>query len=245
MTAARKAAVDIGNAEAAITKGLELNGKPALVEFLGVREIRKVANEPPLDLTEDRPAHGTALTRSTFEMYDFYAAKKLAQGEPVTVSFASTADYEIDPSEDPTERAERYSKRRESRGPLVSVGLYLHGSDLDPDQIAGILKTKPTGQHRKNDKHITSTGQVVIRKGGLWKILVKIDSPEINDHLQVLAEHAEPLLRVLREQVCRWISFRMLSKRMWTFSESRRACGSRHSRCPRRTPASWQNSGCR
>ena len=133
-------------------------------------------------------------------MSDYYAARKLAQGEPVVVTLASTADFEIDPNEDPTERAERYSKRKQFPGPLVSVGLYLHGFDLDPDQITSILNTTPTGQHRRNDKHTTSTGHVVTRKGGLWKILVKIDSPEVDDHLQVLAEHVEPLLRVLKEQ---------------------------------------------
>gem|GEM_PF-5634681 len=194
-------AVDIGNAEqAADTKGLKRNGQPAMSEFLGVREIRKVTNEPPLDVTEDRPAHRTELIRNTFEVSDYKTARRLALGEPVAVTYVSTADYMIDPNEEPSERAERYSKRRESRGPLVSVGLYIHGSDLDPDQITHILNTKPNHQHRKNDRHISASGQIVIRKGGLWRILVKIDSPEVNDHLQVLAEHVEPLLKVLREQ---------------------------------------------
>jgi hypothetical protein len=170
------------------------------LEFLGVREIRKVLNEPPLDMTEDRPAHRTELTCSTFEVPDYKTARRLAQGEPVAVTYASTADCVIDPNEDPSERAERFNKRTESRGPLVSVGLYLHGPELDPDQITRILNTRPNHQHRKNDTYVSASGRVVTRKGGLWRILVKIDSPEVNDHLRVLAEHLEPLLKVLREQ---------------------------------------------
>lgn len=199
--AARLAAVAIGRvAETAGPKEFVWKGQRARLEFMGIRDIRKISNGPPRDAAEVLPRHGTELTRSIFEVPDYNTARHLALGEPVAVTYASSPAYAVDLNEDPLERAERYSKRMESEDPLVSVALLIYGSNLDPDQISQILRTKPTRAHRKNDRHVTSTGQVVIRKTGLWKLGVNIDSPEVDDSLRVLAERLEPLLMALKKQ---------------------------------------------
>jgi hypothetical protein len=199
--AARLAAVAIGRAtETAGPKEFVWKGQRARLEFMGVREIRKISDGPPRGTAEVLPRHGTELTCSIFEVPDYDTARHLALGESVAVTYASSPAYAVDLNEDPLERAERYSKRMESEGPLVSVALLIYGANLDPDQISQILRTKPTRAHRKNDRHVSSTGQIVIRKTGLWKLGVRIDSPEADDSLRVLAEHLEPLLRALKEQ---------------------------------------------
>lgn len=199
--AARLAAVAIGRAtETAGPNEFVWKGQRARLEFMGVREIRKISDGPPCGTAEVLPRHGTELTRSIFEVPDYDTARHLALGESVAVTYASSPAYAGDLNEDPLERAERYSKRMESEGPLVSVALLIYGANLDPEQISQILRTKPTRAHRKNDRHVTSTGQIVIRKTGLWKLGVRIDSPEVDDSLRVLAEHLESLLRALKEQ---------------------------------------------
>ncbi|MFZ5674133.1 MAG: DUF4279 domain-containing protein [Pseudomonadota bacterium] len=195
--AARLAAVAIGRAAETVgPKEFVWKGVRARLEFMGVRDIRKIS----FGAAEAPPRHGTELTRSIFEVSDYDTARHLAFGEPVAVTYASSPAYDVDLNEDPLERAGRYSKRTESEAPLVSVALLIYGANLDPDQISQILRTKPTHAQRKNDRHVTSTGRIVIRKTGLWKFGVKIDSPEVDDHLRVLAEHLEPLVRALKEQ---------------------------------------------
>ena len=68
----------------------------------------------------------------------------------------------------------------------MSVGLYLHGDDLNPDDISIILGVSPSGAHRKGDKRnppvSPTTGREYIPyKSGLWSLVLHRDDAEVTD----------------------------------------------------------------
>ncbi len=60
-----------------------LDGKPARQRCVGVRKIRSVYNEPPLDIDGDQPGDGTDLTHSFFIAKNIHDVKRYAEGKAV------------------------------------------------------------------------------------------------------------------------------------------------------------------
>lgn len=68
---------------------------------------------------------------------------------------------------------------------LVSLALYIHGSDLDPDVVSQTLGVIPTDSHRRGDRH-GREGQLV-RKGGMWAVRVSLDTYDLSEISGALA----------------------------------------------------------
>jgi hypothetical protein len=71
--------------DSAGASGITISGKPAIQKCAGVRKIRSVYNEPPLDIEQDQPSDGTALTHSFFIAKSFEDVKRYAQGKAVSL----------------------------------------------------------------------------------------------------------------------------------------------------------------
>ncbi|KXO76973.1 hypothetical protein AYL20_09430 [Acinetobacter venetianus] len=72
---------------AAGVDGVRYYGKNAKEYFLGVRKIKTIFNEPPLDMDEDPPADGTELTHSYMTVKSLKDARRLAEGKAVYVHY--------------------------------------------------------------------------------------------------------------------------------------------------------------
>ncbi|MDD5273180.1 MAG: hypothetical protein PHU14_10720 [Methylovulum sp.] len=70
---------------AAGTSGINFDGKPAIQKCAGVRKIRSVYNEPPLDMDQDRPGDGTELTHSFLIASSLKDVELYAQGAAVSL----------------------------------------------------------------------------------------------------------------------------------------------------------------
>ena len=66
---------------------LELDGKPANREFLGIRKIRSVCNPPHLDLDSSPPLDGAEVSHSYFEVHNKADLLNLALGKRVMVEY--------------------------------------------------------------------------------------------------------------------------------------------------------------
>jgi hypothetical protein len=66
---------------------------------------------------------------------------------------------------------------------IVDVGLYLHGENLDPEEISKILGVFPSRVHRKGDKNISpKTGREYVPwKQGLWKLVLNRNHAEVTN----------------------------------------------------------------
>jgi len=80
-------ATGVGEAEANLDDGLEVDGMPAKRIFAGVRKLITVSNPESLDLEEDRPSTGTEITYSEFEVENIDALFHLGSGESVIVHY--------------------------------------------------------------------------------------------------------------------------------------------------------------
>jgi hypothetical protein len=65
----------------------------------------------------------------------------------------------------------------------LATSLYLHGENLNPDEISKILGTIPSEAYRKGDKRISpTTGQEhTSHKQGFWSLVLHRDGAEIID----------------------------------------------------------------
>jgi hypothetical protein len=63
------------------------NGHAATQVCLGVRKIRSIYNEPPLDIDNAPPADGTELTHSFFLVNSIEDAQNMADGKRVKVTY--------------------------------------------------------------------------------------------------------------------------------------------------------------
>ena len=68
-------------------EGIQYSGKNAKEYCLGVRKIKTIFNEPPLDIDEDPPANGTELTHSYMTVKTLEDARRLASGKGVYVHY--------------------------------------------------------------------------------------------------------------------------------------------------------------
>ena len=73
------------------------------------------------------------------------------------------------------------------------VSLYLHGDDLNPDDISKILGVAPSGAHRKGDKRTSSaTGrEYALCKSGLWSLVLNRDDAELVNVVDELLTYFE------------------------------------------------------
>jgi len=76
-----------GEQQASLDDGLTVDGAPADYIFAGVRKIITVSNPDPLDQTKDRPATGTEITYSEFEVPDEADLRRLGQGETLDIRY--------------------------------------------------------------------------------------------------------------------------------------------------------------
>lgn len=82
--------------DAAGSSGINIDGKPAIQKCVGVRTIRSVYNEPPLDIDGDRPGDGTALTYSFFIARSFEDVELYAKGGAVSLLCVDVNKQESD-----------------------------------------------------------------------------------------------------------------------------------------------------
>jgi len=77
----------------------------------------------------------------------------------------------------------------------VIASLYLHGDNLNPDDISNILGILPSGAHRKGDKRTPSaTGrEYVPYRSGLWSLVLDRNHAEVMD---IMAELLTILAKV-------------------------------------------------
>lgn len=68
-------------------EGVRYKGFDAKEYCLGVRKIRSIYNEPPLDIDSDPPSDGTELTHSFMNVKSLADAKLLASGKSVLVNY--------------------------------------------------------------------------------------------------------------------------------------------------------------
>lgn len=69
------------------------------------------------------------------------------------------------------------------------------GDALDPDEISGVVKEKPTRAHRKGEKYQPGPrSSEVTGKTGIWYFSTrrKIQSNDLSDHLSVLERLVSP-----------------------------------------------------
>ena len=72
---------------------------------------------------------------------------------------------------------------------VISVALYLHGFDLNPDAVSEALGIRPDRSwHRGERQHGKKTGRVYVRKAGLWVLEAKVnpESSNVADYLDAL-----------------------------------------------------------
>ncbi|WP_183960538.1 DUF4279 domain-containing protein [Chiayiivirga flava] len=62
------------------------------------------------------------------------------------------------------------------------AALRIFGDDLVPDEISVLLGSRPTDSYSKGEVRHTSTGHVITRKTGMWKITAAPREPEDLDH---------------------------------------------------------------
>lgn len=67
--------------------------------------------------------------------------------------------------------------------PLCSLSINIHGDELDPLIVTKILGVQPSSSWRRGETHITSRGNKVIRKTGLWNFKPDCRSRDISDHI--------------------------------------------------------------
>ncbi len=78
--------------DSAGSSGINLDGKPAIQKCAGVRKIRSVYNEPPLDIDQDQPNNGTALTHSFLIANSLEDVESYARGDRVSLLCVDDAE---------------------------------------------------------------------------------------------------------------------------------------------------------
>lgn len=68
-------------------EGINYYGEKSKQYCLGIRKIKTIFNEPPLNIDEDPPNNGTELTHSYMTVKSLNDAKKLAEGKAVHVHY--------------------------------------------------------------------------------------------------------------------------------------------------------------
>ncbi len=66
---------------------------------------------------------------------------------------------------------------------FLSVSLYVLGEELDPEEATAILGTDPSVARKKGHTWITSTGDTITVKRGVWRLSLDCDSGQVSDHL--------------------------------------------------------------
>lgn len=84
---AAKKAEEIGLGLEGLKEKLELQGKPARREFLGIRKLRSISNPFYSDVDAPEPVDGTELTHSYFEVGNYEDLINLAHGKRVLVEY--------------------------------------------------------------------------------------------------------------------------------------------------------------
>jgi Domain of unknown function (DUF4288) len=84
---AAKKAQEIGLGLEELNDGLELQGRAARREFLGVRKIRSISNPLYGDVDAPEPVDGTELSHSYFEISNKEDLTGMAQGKRVRVEY--------------------------------------------------------------------------------------------------------------------------------------------------------------
>jgi hypothetical protein len=84
---AKELAVEMARPEAEADDAFSVGGVSAVRSLGGVRKVISVSNPDPLDLDADRPASGTEITYSEFEVDSEDDLRKLAAGESVAVRY--------------------------------------------------------------------------------------------------------------------------------------------------------------
>ncbi len=80
--------------DSAGASGINFDGKPAIQKCMGVRKVKSVCNEPPLDMDKDRPEDGTALTNSYLIANTLEDVESYARGEAVSLLCVDDAEYD-------------------------------------------------------------------------------------------------------------------------------------------------------
>lgn len=75
--------------------------------------------------------------------------------------------------------------------PVLDVGLYLRGIDLDPAVITSTLGIAPSKSRVTGEKWITSSKREVTAKVGLWFLDTTTDSPLLRDRLAWLIQQLD------------------------------------------------------
>lgn len=75
-----------------------------------------------------------------------------------------------------------------SSEPILDVGLYLRGNELDPAVVTSTLGIEASKTRVKGEKWHTSTNKEVTAKTGLWFLDVKTESPLLRDRLAWLKQ---------------------------------------------------------
>jgi hypothetical protein len=67
-----------------------------------------------------------------------------------------------------------------------SVSIYVHGENLDPEQVTKALQVQPTTSRRKGDTRTLKSGHVVVAKKGLWVLSIEANGGDVGKLLDQL-----------------------------------------------------------
>lgn len=70
--------------------------------------------------------------------------------------------------------------------PKLIAAIYLRGEYLDPEVASRVIGVQPTRTQKKGERQVTSTGHELTVKLGLWALVVELDSPSLDTHLEKL-----------------------------------------------------------
>src|SRR5437868_7902828 len=72
--------------------------------------------------------------------------------------------------------------------PMIDVSLYIHGESLDPAQVTLMLGTEGSKARSKGEKWLTSMGDEVTAKTGLWQLSASRELMSVRDQLSSLRQ---------------------------------------------------------
>lgn len=72
--------------------------------------------------------------------------------------------------------------------PILDVGLYLRGSDLNPEVVTSALGVDASKSRVRGEKSLTSTNQEITAKTGLWFLDISTESSSLRDRLAWLTQ---------------------------------------------------------
>lgn len=64
-----------------------------------------------------------------------------------------------------------------------SIEVFLHGDDLDPGLVTARILLEPTRSWKRGDISVTSSGEQVVRKRGLWSLKYDEHVTDLSDGL--------------------------------------------------------------